>query len=100
MIHMSKFEPSDYDALNLSGDNYREWAMNTSIALKSRGLGRCIIDGNDEIEGRKNIVITIMPYHLTENLRDQYLDTNDPYDLWMKLNSRLSMALWKKAMNE
>ena len=41
---MSKFEPSDYDALNLSGDNYREWAMNTSIALKSRGLGKCIIE--------------------------------------------------------
>lgn len=47
---MSRFEPSDYAAQNPSGDNYQEWEMNTSIALKSRGLGRCIIEGNKAIE--------------------------------------------------
>ena len=45
MFQMSKFEPSDYDALNLSEDNYLEWVMNASVALKSRGIGKCIIDG-------------------------------------------------------
>src|SRR5690606_17080717 len=100
MIQMSKFEPSDYNPLDLSGDNYREWAMNTSIGLKSRGLGRCIIERNDEIENRKNRAITIMRYHLTENLRDQYEDVKDPYDLWMKLNSRFSIVLWPQVMNE
>ena len=97
---MSRFEPSDYAALNLSGDNYLEWAMNTSVALKSRGLGKCIIERNDEIESEKHRAITIMRYHLTEDLRDQYLNIEDPCDLWTKLNSRYSMALWRKAMNE
>lgn len=97
---MSKFEPSDYAALNLSGDNYLEWVMNTSVALKSRGLGKCIIDGNNAIESEKHRAITIMRYHLTEDLRDQYLNIEDPCDIWTKINSRYSMALWRKAMNE
>ncbi|KAL0885186.1 hypothetical protein Bca101_009168 [Brassica carinata] len=97
---MSRFEPSDYASLNLSGDNYLEWAMNTSVALNSRGLGKCIIDGNDAIESEKHRAIKIMRYHLTEDLRDQCEDTGDPYDLWTKLNSRYSMPVWRKAMHE
>ncbi|CAN6860245.1 unnamed protein product, partial [Brassica oleracea] len=53
-------KPSDYVALNLSGDNYLEWVMNTSVALKSRGLGKCIIDGNNANESEKHRAITIM----------------------------------------
>ena len=62
----------DYASLNLSGDNYQEWEMNTSIALKSRGLKRCIIECNNAIESEKHRAITIMRYHLTEELRNQY----------------------------
>ncbi|KAF3500066.1 hypothetical protein F2Q69_00040854 [Brassica cretica] len=36
---MPRFEPLDYAILNPSGENYLEWAMNTSVVLKSRGLG-------------------------------------------------------------
>lgn len=97
---MSRFEPSDYAALNPSGDNYQEWEMNTSIALKSRGLGRCIIEGNKAIESEKHRAITIMRYHLTEELRNQFENIEDPYDLWIKLKSIYSMELWQKAMDE
>ena len=55
---MPRFEPVDYAILNLSGDNYLEWKMNTSIALKSKGLGKCIIERNDEIESEKLRAIT------------------------------------------
>ena len=79
---MSRFEPSDYAALDISGDNYPEWEMNTSIALKSRGLGKCIIERNDEIESEKLRAITIMRHHLTEELRNQYLHIENPRDLW------------------
>uniref|UniRef100_A0A0D3CIF0 Uncharacterized protein n=1 Tax=Brassica oleracea var. oleracea TaxID=109376 RepID=A0A0D3CIF0_BRAOL len=74
--------------------------MNTSVALKSRRLEKCIIDGNNAIESEKHRAITIMSYHLTEDLRDQYLNIEDPCDLLTKLNSRYSMAFWRKAMNE
>ena len=42
---MPRFDPMDYAILILSGDNYLEWAMKTSVILKSRGLGRSIIQG-------------------------------------------------------
>jgi len=97
---MSRFEPSDYAALNLSGDNYQEWEMNTSIALKSRGLKRCIIECNNAIESEKHRAITIMRYHLTEELRNQYENIEDPCELWTRLESRYSMIFWRKTMNE
>ena len=97
---MPRFELLDYAILNLSGDNYPEWETNTSIALKSRGLRKCIIDGNNAIESEKHRAITIMRYHLTEELRNQYQNIEDPCDLWIRLKSRYSMELWRKAMNE
>ena len=72
----------DYAILNLSGDNYQEWEMNTSIIMKSRGLRKCIIEENDEIESEKHRAITIMRHHLTEELRNQYLHIKNPRDLW------------------
>ena len=97
---MPRFEPLDYAILNLSGDNYPEWETNTSIALKSRGFRKCIIDGNNAIESEKHRAITIMRYHLTEELRNKYESIEDPYDLWIKLKSIYSMELWRKAMND
>lgn len=79
---MPRFKPMDYAILNLSGDNYLELEMNTSIALKSKGLGKCIIERNDEIESEKLRAITIMCHHLTEELRNQYIHIKNPRDLW------------------
>ena len=56
--------------------------MNTSIPLKSRGLGKCFIERNDEIESEKLRAITIMRHHLTEELRNQYLYIENPRDFW------------------
>lgn len=41
-----------------------------------------------------------MCYHLTKDLREQYENTRDPYDLWSKQNFRFSMVLWQKAIDE
>ena len=62
---MPKFEPLDYAILNPSGENYLQWAMNTSVVLKSRGLGRSIIQGDYTTRSEKLRAITIMRHHLT-----------------------------------
>ena len=90
----------DYAALNLSGDNYLEWAMNTSVVLKSRRLGRSIIQGNYATESEKYRAITIMRHHLTEDLRNQYLNIENPRDLWTKLKSRYTMVLLPNVRHE
>ena len=74
--------------------------MNTSVALKSRGLTRCIIEGNNAIESEKHRAITIMRYHLTEELRNQHENIEDLCELWTRLESRYSMIFWRKTMNE
>ena len=40
----------DFAALNLSGDNYLRWTLDTKIILKSKRLGECIIEGNNANE--------------------------------------------------
>ena len=67
---MPRFEPMDYAILNLSGDNYLEWAMNTSVILQSRGLGRSIIQGDYATRSEKLRAFTIMRHHLTKELRN------------------------------
>ena len=97
---MSRFEPSDYTALNFSGDNWLEWAMNTSVVLKSRGLGQCITQGDYATESEKYRDICIMRHHLTEELRNQYIHIENPHDLWTELKSRYTMVLLPKVRHE
>ncbi|XP_048613174.1 uncharacterized protein LOC125587081 [Brassica napus] len=74
--------------------------MNTSVVLKSRGLGRSIIQGNYATESKKFRAITIMRHHLTEDLRNQYLNIENPRDLWAELKSRYTMVLLPKVRHE
>jgi len=48
VIQMSKISNLDYAALNLSGDNYLQWALDTKINLRSKGLGDTIIEESNE----------------------------------------------------
>jgi len=97
---MPRFEPLDYAILNPSGENYLEWAMNTSVVLKSRGLGRSIIQGDYATRSEKLRAITIMRHHLTEDLRNQYLNIENPRDLWTELKSRYTMVLLPKIIHD
>ncbi|WZZ44706.1 hypothetical protein YC2023_040965 [Brassica napus] len=56
-------KPKDYAALNLFGDNYLQWALDTEIVLKSKGLGECIIEDNNASESNRyrEIMITRQP---------------------------------------
>src|SRR5690606_35976806 len=72
----------DYAALNLSGDNYLQWVLDTKICLRSKTLGDCIVDDNNATEKEKYQAIVIIRHHLTEGLKNQYLTIEDPLELW------------------
>ncbi|WZZ49257.1 hypothetical protein YC2023_049364 [Brassica napus] len=59
MHGMSKISNLDYAALNLVGDNYLQWALDTEIVLKSKGLGECIIEDNNASESNRYMAIMI-----------------------------------------
>ena len=88
MFQMSKLSSLEYAALNLSGDNYLQWALDTKIYLNSESLGGCIVDDNESSENDRYKAILIIRHHLAESLKDQYLTIEDPLDLWKELKSR------------
>ncbi|XP_048599627.1 uncharacterized protein LOC125579813 [Brassica napus] len=85
---MSKISNLDYAALNLSGDNYLQWALDTKINLRSKELGDAIIEGNNETDKNRYRAISIIRHHLIEGLKDQYLTIENPLDLWTALQRR------------
>ena len=85
---MSKINNLDFAALNLSGDNYLQWALDAKIILKSKGLGECITENNNANEKDRYRAILIIRHHLAESLKDQYLTIENPLDLWNELKSR------------
>ena len=69
---MSKINNLDFAALNLSGDSYLQWTLDTKIILKSKGLGECITEDNNSNEKDCYGAILIIRHHLIESLKDQY----------------------------
>ncbi|XP_048629603.1 uncharacterized protein LOC125601487 [Brassica napus] len=69
---MSKIANRDYASLNLSGDNYLQWALSTRISLKSKGLGDTITEDNNENEKNRYRALGLMRHHLIDGLKDQY----------------------------
>jgi len=103
MIQMSKIANRDYAPLNLSGDNYLQWALDTRISLKSKGLGDTIIEDNNENEKNRYRALGLMRHHLIDGLKDQYMTIENPLDLWMALKNRYDhhrMVLLPKARHD
>ena len=67
---MSKINNLDFPALNLSRDNYLQWALDTKIILKSKGLDECITEDNNSNEKDRYGAILIIRHHLIESLND------------------------------
>ncbi|XP_048608565.1 uncharacterized protein LOC125584299 [Brassica napus] len=65
---------------------------NTRVALSSRGLGNCLNEclNIGILESEMHRAITIIRYHLTEELRDLYLHVEDPCALWLQLRQRFT----------
>ena len=85
---MSKINNLDFSALNVSGDNYLQWTLDTKIILKSKGLSDCITENNSANEKDRYGAILIIRHHLIESLKNQYLTIENPLDLWNALKQR------------
>ncbi|XP_018466272.2 uncharacterized protein LOC108837751 [Raphanus sativus] len=97
---MSRFQPLDYDTLDISGENYLRWAINISVILKTEGLSECIIKNDHGTENEKYMALTVMHHHLNKELRNQYQDIQSPRCLWTELKSRYTKVLLPKVRHE
>lgn len=91
---------SDYSVLNLSGDNYIEWTMNTSGRLKLRGVWKCTKWDNDTPACERSYALKITKDKLCDDLKMMYSYINDPHYLWYTLNNRYSEMFLHKAEKE
>ncbi|XP_010430940.1 PREDICTED: uncharacterized protein LOC104715207 [Camelina sativa] len=97
---MAKLNNLMYTALNASGDNYLQWALDTKIHLKSKELCECIEDDNNCSKGDKYKAIMYIRHHMDESLKSQYLTIEDPLELWTELTNKYGhqkMVLLPKA---
>ncbi|XP_056860027.1 uncharacterized protein LOC130508504 [Raphanus sativus] len=85
---MSKINNLEFAALNLSGDNYLQWVLDTKILLRSKNLGDTITEDTEPSVKNKYQAIVIIRHHLAEGLKDQYLTIEDPLELWTELKNR------------
>ncbi|KAG7557098.1 Reverse transcriptase RNA-dependent DNA polymerase [Arabidopsis suecica] len=85
---MSKTKNLEFSALNVSGDNYLQWALDIKIALESKDLAECIVENNECEKRSKFKAIAFIRHHLAESLKNQYLTIEDPLDLWVELKNR------------
>ncbi|XP_013594612.1 PREDICTED: uncharacterized protein LOC106302699 [Brassica oleracea var. oleracea] len=87
---MSKINNLEYASLNLSGDNYLQWELDTKILLRSRNLGDTITEGTEPSDKDNYKALVVICNHLAEGLKDQYLTIENPLELWTELKTRFN----------
>ncbi|XP_057532964.1 uncharacterized protein LOC130810856 [Amaranthus tricolor] len=98
MVDLKKRE---FNALELTGNNYIQWASDVKLYLigKRKGIERDPI----KIEEDKAKVASIMRHHLIDSLKHEYTNYEDPKLLWEKANERFGhykSVILPKAIDE
>ena len=85
---MSNLSKLDFEALNISGNNYLAWALDAKIHLNAEGHGDTIKEGNKTTEQQKAKAMIFLRHHLHKDLKNEYLTIEDPKVLWDNLKER------------
>jgi len=85
---MSNLAKLDFMALDISGNNYLSWVLDTETHLNANGLGDTIKEINSASSQDKAKALIFIRRHLHEDLKAEYLIDKDPLVLWNKLKER------------
>ena len=77
-----------FDALEISGDNYLSWLLDAELHLSSMGLGDTIKEQNQKSEQDKAKAMIFLRHHIHDGLKTEYLTVKDPLELWTNLKER------------
>ena len=112
MVDLKKRE---FIALELTGNNFIQWASDVKLYLKGKSLLYTIIELNPadkgkgierdpiKIEEDKAKAASILRHHLADSLKHEYTNYEDPKLLWEELNERFGhnkSVLLPKAIDE
>nr|XP_017239229.1 PREDICTED: uncharacterized protein LOC108212006 [Daucus carota subsp. sativus] len=85
---MSNLTKLEFNALDITGNNYLTWILDAEIHLNAMGLGDTIKEGNVKTEQEKAKAMIFLRHHLHEGLKTEYLTVKDPLNLWNDLKER------------
>ncbi|XP_057550586.1 uncharacterized protein LOC130828639 [Amaranthus tricolor] len=112
---MADLKKREFNVLELTGNNFIRWASDVKLYLKGKSLLCTIIElnptekGKDiekdpiKIEEDKAKAASILRHHLTDSLKHEYTNYEDPKLLWEELNERFGhnkSGLLPKAIDE
>ena len=85
---MSNLMTLEFVALDISGNNYLSWILDTEIHLDASNLGETIKENNSASLQNRAKALIFLRYHLDESLKNEYLTVKDPLVLWQSLKDR------------
>ena len=85
MVHIVK--PKFY-VLDVSGQNYQSWKLDTEFHLQGEGLAYALVEDWKAIAKNKANALIFICRHLYDSLKVQYLMVRDLLKLWTKLKER------------
>ncbi|CAM8923087.1 unnamed protein product [Rhodiola kirilowii] len=85
---MSNLSKLEFNALDISGNNYLAWILDAEIHLDAMDLRDAIKEGNNASEQNKAEAMIFLRHHLHEGLKYEYLTIKDPSILWKELKER------------
>ncbi|XP_072062736.1 uncharacterized protein [Arachis hypogaea] len=85
---MPKLSYLEFNALDISGNNYLSWILDAEIHLDSMDLGDTIKAKNNASQKDKAKAMIFLRRHLDEGLKNEYLTLKDLADFWKDLEER------------
>ncbi|XP_068312471.1 uncharacterized protein [Pyrus communis] len=85
---MTNLAKLDFSALDITGNNYLTWVLNTKIHLEAKNLRDTIREENISSSQDRAKVMIFIHHHLDEGLKSEYLTVEDPLALWKALRNR------------
>ena len=83
---MSNLSKLEFNALDISGNNYLPWTLDAKIHLTANNLGATIEDDNMTFVQDKAKAMIFLRHHLHEDLK--ILTIENPLDLWKNIKER------------
>ncbi|CAA7044594.1 unnamed protein product [Microthlaspi erraticum] len=85
---MSNLTSLEFEALDITGNNYLAWALDAEIHLNAKELDESIKEVNKAESKDKAKAMIFLRHHLHEDLKNEYLNVKDPQILWNSLKER------------
>ncbi|XP_068331497.1 uncharacterized protein [Pyrus communis] len=82
---MANLEKLDFVTLDITGNNYLTWVVDTKIHLEAGNLGETIKEENSASSQNRAKAMIFICRHLDKGLKSEYLMVEDPISSQMKL---------------